>query len=323
MSAMPEIAVPNINAASRGKPTVLRTRPVRDIDDDDAKIDRELLRSASRCFDALEIINAYRSISAPQMARLLRVPRTTVARILRTLMQRGYISRTEDGRYALTLEVNRLSSGYAYAERALPHLRAILMKEAQSYLWPLAVVLPQGNALYTYAPTDGLTPYKLFCIPEGSRVPYIATAAGTVYLAYCTADERAAIMHMGSEGTSNASRSKEKLCATEGALSKDCTAAQLEGDIRLARAQGYLAKSEHSMGSARLNDMYHGQTVVAVPLLVDGDICGTLVTRIITSAVPKSDIGAKIYPRLQRIAADLASAWCAATAGPDVPLAAE
>jgi DNA-binding IclR family transcriptional regulator len=272
-----------------------------------SKIDREYLRSALRCFDALELLNAHRMLSTGELARLLGVPRTTAARILRTLAERGYVSRNAAGRFTLTLEVNRLASGYTHTEQALPRIRAVLTSEAQTFLWPLCVVLPHAGALYTFAPTDALTPYKLISTPEGARIPFMGTASGAVYLAYCTAEERLAILRMAAE---------DPAC-------KDITMAHVESDVKIAKAQGYLVKSDWQVGGRRFRQIYQGQTVVALPLFADGQIRGCLTARLITSAVPKADIAAKIFPRLQTIAGRLGPAWQAAGQGPHMSLAAE
>ncbi len=272
-----------------------------------SKVDREYLRSALRCFDALELMNTHRVLTTGELARLLSVPRTTAARILRTLSERGYVARNPAGRFGLTLEVNRLASGYTHTEQALPHIRAILTAEAQNFLWPLGVVLPHANALYTYAPTDALTPYKLISTTEGSRIPFMGTASGAVFLAHCTTEERFAILRMAAD---------DPAC-------KDVPAAQVETDVKLAKAQGYLVKGDWRIGSRRVRHMYQGQMVIALPLIIDGRIRGCLTSRMITSAIPKAEIVSKIYPRLQEIAARLTSTWQALGEKPRISLAAE
>jgi IclR family mhp operon transcriptional activator len=270
-------------------------------------IDREFLRSTQKCFEALELINLVGSLTAAEAVRLLDVPRTTAVRILQTLVRLGYISRGENKKYTLTPEVNRLSFGYRQTNPALPRLQRILVKEAEDYLWPLELALPHATGMYTYIPTDAMTPYKLVSTPAGTHLPYIGTAAGAVYLAYCTQAERAAILRIAREDPSSAEISPD----------------EVKQDIKLAQMQGFATKNMWRFGSRHRREMYKAQTVIAVPVIVSGRIRGVLTSRVMSAAVSKSEIPKKIYPRLKVIAELLADAWDEAVADRQLSMAAE
>ncbi|MBL8629064.1 MAG: helix-turn-helix domain-containing protein [Rhodospirillaceae bacterium] len=270
-------------------------------------IDREFLRSTQKCFEALELINLVGSMTAAEAVRLLEVPRTTAVRILQTLVRLGYVARNADKKYVLTPEVNRLTFGYRQTNPALPRLQRILQEEARDYLWPMELALPHGTAMYTYIPTDELTPYKLVSTPAGTHLPYIGTAAGTVYLAYCTQAERAALLRV----------------AREDPKSLEISLDEVKADIATAQAQGYFIKNVWRIGNRHKREMYKAQTVIIVPIIVNGKIRGCLNSRVMTAAVTKAEISKKIYPRLRDIAQRLADAWQDAVAERQLGVAAE
>ncbi|MBL8644187.1 MAG: helix-turn-helix domain-containing protein [Rhodospirillaceae bacterium] len=272
-----------------------------------ATIDREFLRSTQKCFEALELINLVGSLTAAEAVRLLEVPRTTAVRVLQTLVRLGYVVRNDNKKFTLTPEVNRLSFGYRQTNPDLPRLQRVLLNEARDYLWPLELDLPHATAMYTYIPTDELTPYKLVRTPAGTHIPYMGTAAGTVYLAHCTQAERAAILRV----------------AREDPLSQEITLEEVREDIKIAQAKGYFVKNVWRIGTRQKRKIYKSQSVIAVPILSDGKVRGCLSSRVMTAAVTKGEITRNLYPRLRQIADLLGEEWRAAVTERQLSIAAE
>jgi DNA-binding IclR family transcriptional regulator len=252
----------------------------------------ETLSTVHKCFEVLELINITGSISIPEAMRHLNLPRTTMTRIVRTLEQRGYVER-EAHRYTLTPGVNRLSHRYSATCAPLAELKHILMKEARTFMWPMQLVLPHADAMYTYLPTDTLTPYKFNAIPAGTRVPYLGTAAGGCYLAYCAAEEQSMIF---------------RLCA-EDAAERDISLQDVRRDIEAAQARGYLLKHTASMLSKTRRDIDKRQFIVSVPVMATGRVVGSLTGRVMVAAITKSEIASNIGPRLKDIAHKLGATW--------------
>ncbi|MCB2107469.1 MAG: helix-turn-helix domain-containing protein, partial [Rhodobacteraceae bacterium] len=159
-------------------------------------INRDLLSSSEKCFMALELLNAVGPLKISELSPRLGVPRTTAVRVLRTLSARGYIARGKDNRFRISAGVNRLSSGYRESGTIVPRIETIMAGYARDFVWPLTMVLPRPDAMYSCVTTDELTPFKMFANPTGTRIPYFGTASGTVYLAFCPDSERTIILRL-------------------------------------------------------------------------------------------------------------------------------
>jgi len=72
-----------------------------------------LIRSLSRGLDIIAIFNKSDSASASEISKKLKMPRSTVYRILETLIEKGFIyQHSFDRRFRLTQKVSSLSDGY-------------------------------------------------------------------------------------------------------------------------------------------------------------------------------------------------------------------
>jgi DNA-binding IclR family transcriptional regulator len=253
----------------------------------------EMLSSALKCFEVLETLNTFGTGSVPELTSRLKLSRTTATRILRTLQSRGYVSRDVANRYFLTIEVNRLSCGYSTETIPLADLRLALHQAAQSYMWPLQLVLPHENSMCTYLATDVLTPYKLFATSAGTHLPYAISAAGVMYLANCTSEERAIIFrNVPAEGDT-----------------KVIWWHETTNEIAVAQKNGYMIKKAWGGATAVARDASKGQLDIAVPLSVNGRTVACLTSRIMGATLAKNDLASSVYPRLSEIAASLSAIW--------------
>src|SRR5258708_17385353 len=71
------------------------------------------IRALMRGLDALTVLNLRDGATVSEVAHEIRLPRTTVYRILETLCNSGFVYRDgADERYPLTILVRRLSGGF-------------------------------------------------------------------------------------------------------------------------------------------------------------------------------------------------------------------
>ena len=71
------------------------------------------IRALMRGLDALTFLNLRAGATVSEVAHEIRLPRTTVYRILETLCNAGFVFRDEaDDRYRLTILVRALSDGF-------------------------------------------------------------------------------------------------------------------------------------------------------------------------------------------------------------------
>ncbi|MFT4193251.1 IclR family transcriptional regulator [Ottowia sp.] len=123
-----------------------------------------------------------RTLSAPELARRFKLPRSTVFRLLSTLESMGFIERTEGGReYSLGLAVLRLGFEYLASlplnELGLPLLER-LSEETQQ---PCNLVVRDGRSIVYVARVSPPSPF-VSAVNVGTRLPAHATVLGHVLL---------------------------------------------------------------------------------------------------------------------------------------------
>lgn len=123
----------------------------------------------------------------------LRLPRTTVYRILNTLQFHEIVRRSADGSYrlgsrllALAARAVNESKDYDLAAISLPHLRRLVAETGEG----CKVSVIDGNEVLVIAAVDGQKEYALTVVP-GQRLPIHAGAASKVLLAALSKHELA------------------------------------------------------------------------------------------------------------------------------------
>ena len=121
----------------------------------------------------------------------LRMPRTTVYRILNTLQRHDVVSRSSQGAYRLGPRLLGLAArsigngqGFDLAALAKPHLEALSAATGESS--KISVI--DGEDLMVVAASTGKREYALTVVP-GQRLPLHAGAGGKTLLAYLSEDE--------------------------------------------------------------------------------------------------------------------------------------
>lgn len=85
-----------------------------------------LIPILSKTLDVLEMLEAQkRPLTLEQIHQQTGISKTTVFRILRTLVHRGYVSRPEDGRYRLVSRPKKLRFGFGGQSEQLPFSVAV------------------------------------------------------------------------------------------------------------------------------------------------------------------------------------------------------
>mgnify|MGYP001390421181 CR=1 FL=1 len=129
------------------------------------------------------------TLTAPELARRLAVPRTTVFRLLVTLEQMGFVERLPDGRsYRLALAVLRLGFEYIASQGLVEHARPLLeaLRDATGYSAGL-VVRDGRDVVYLYRSMPR-SPFAT-TVAVGTRLPAHATVLGHVLLAELSREE--------------------------------------------------------------------------------------------------------------------------------------
>jgi DNA-binding IclR family transcriptional regulator len=133
-------------------------------------------------------------VTIRHLVEQLRLPRTTVYRILNTLQFHEIVRRSGDGTYRLgsrllALAARAVTEGkdYDLAAISLPHLRRLAQETGEG----CKVSIIDGNEILVVAAVDGPREYALTVV-AGQRLPIHAGAAGKVLLSALPKGEQAA-----------------------------------------------------------------------------------------------------------------------------------
>ncbi len=135
--------------------------------------------------------------SASELARLTGLHRTTVRRLLETLVHEGYLRRSlSDDSFRLTLKVRELSEGFR-DEQWVSLLAAPLLGDLLSeVVWPTDVCTPDVDAMVVRETTHRFSRLSFHRAMVGRRLPILLTAAGLTWLAFCADNERERIIEL-------------------------------------------------------------------------------------------------------------------------------
>jgi IclR family mhp operon transcriptional activator len=148
-----------------------------------------------RGLEALTVLNVRDGATVSEVAQEIRLPRTTVYRILETLANGGFVVRSSsDDRYRLTLRVRSLSGGFEeefwIRQIARPHLQEL----GREVVWPVSISTLSDRTMLIRDSTDRLSPLALERGLAGVRLPLLTSAPGHCHLAFSEPAERQSLL---------------------------------------------------------------------------------------------------------------------------------
>jgi len=130
-----------------------------------------------------------RTLSAADLARRLKLPRSTVFRLLATLEMMGFVERTEGGReFHLGMAVLRLGFDYLASLELTELGRPLLDRLRDEIQYPCNLVVRDGRFIVYVAKSVPSRPFTS-SVNVGTRLPAHATVLGRVLLEDLTLDE--------------------------------------------------------------------------------------------------------------------------------------
>lgn len=155
------------------------------------------IRSITRALAVLEIMNTAQRWTLHDLHLALRLPKSTLFRILDTLIHEGYVQTyVTHGHYTLTAKVRRLSDGFAEQSQVVAIGAPIAVRVTQAIKWPLAIGVIDREALTIGFSTMPYSPLAVHTTTVGRRLSLLHSAMGLVYLAHCSAVERASLLEL-------------------------------------------------------------------------------------------------------------------------------
>lgn len=171
--------------------------------------DYTTVRGLTRGLDLLRAINVQEGgrSSLAQLAQVTGLHRTTVRRLLETLIAEGYVRRSEsDDHYCLALRVRSLAEGFRDDDWISGIVAPALSELLQAVVWPSDLVTPQGAQLVIRESTHRFSPLSFHRAMVGQTIPILLTAAGRAFLAHCPEDQCKEILQLIRAGDDDQAR---------------------------------------------------------------------------------------------------------------------
>lgn len=245
------------------------------------------IRALIRGLDALTVLNLRDGATVSEVAQEIRLPRTTVYRILETLCNAGFVIRdTADDRYRLTIMVRALSDGFDDETWVTQIAKPFIYELCREIVWPVSIATLSGTTMLVRESTDHETPLAIERYSAGFRAPLLTTAAGRVYLANCPTPQRETIIEI----LASANREDDRSARAP---------AELQRALAEIRTAGYATVTR----TRRLFE----EIALSVPVLLHDRVLASLTVRFAASAVPLKNGLERFLPRLRRCAARISA----------------
>ncbi len=241
------------------------------------------IRALMRGLDTLAVLNLRDGATVSEVVHEIRLPRTTVYRILETLCDAGFVYRdTADDRYRLTILVRGLSDGFddeAWIQIAKPFIYEL----NREVVWPIAIATPSGTTMLVRETTDHVSPLAVERYSAGFRVPLLTSATGLCYLAHAPESQRSALLELLERSGKPEDRSQ--------------TGVELERALQEIRGQGYALRSQLRRGVEEMT--------LSVPVTLQDRGLAALTIRFLAAVVPTVTAVPRFLPKLIACAAKI------------------
>ncbi len=150
------------------------------------------LSSVARALTVLEDVGLAGNRSLAELVQRTQLPKSTLMRLLASLIDLGFLQRTRHGRYAVSLKMWRIGCGAieqdSIRDAVIPALRTIVEQTRETALY---AVYEDGYAVYVEK-CEGSHPIRAYA-SVGGHSPAYATATGKALLSWREAPEIEAV----------------------------------------------------------------------------------------------------------------------------------
>jgi IclR family mhp operon transcriptional activator len=243
-----------------------------------------------RGLEALAVLNLRDGATVSEVVQEIRLPRTTVYRILETLCEAGFVHRdAADDRYRLTIRVRALSGGFDDETWVTQIAKPYILGLAREVVWPVAIATLSGTTMLVRETTDHMSPLTTLRYSAGFRVPLLTSATGLAFLAHCPHAQRETLIEM----LARSNKPEDKLARSRGELLQT---------LNEIRGQGYAAMNRHRPAASE-------DITISVPLPLDERMLGGLTLRCAAAALPLPAAVSRFVPKLRDCAYKIRTAF--------------
>ena len=247
------------------------------------------IRALMRGLDALTVLNLRDGATVSEVAHEIRLPRTTVYRILETLCDAGFIFRDgADDRYRLTIQVRALSDGFDDEAWVTQIAKPIIHDLSREIVWPISIATLSGTTMLVRECTDHSSPLAIERYSAGFRAPLLTTASGRVYLAFSPPPQRETLIEI----LARSNQEEDKPARARAELSRQLAEIKSLGYATAARTRRLMEEIS-----------------VSLPILLDEQVVASLTVRFASSAVPLKAGLERFLPKLRLCAAKIAGEY--------------
>jgi IclR family transcriptional regulator, mhp operon transcriptional activator len=245
------------------------------------------IRALMRGLDALTFLNLRDGATVSEVAQEIRLPRTTVYRILETLCNAGFVFRDPaDDRYRLTILVRGLSDGFDDEAWVTQIAKPFIHDLCREVVWPVSIATLSGTTMMVRESTDHLSPLAIERYSAGFRAPLLSTATGRVYLANSPAPQRETLIEILARSNKEDDRPARSRI-------------ELQRMLAEIKAAGYATATR----TRRLVE----EVSLSVPILLHDRVLASLTVRFGASAVPLKTGVERFLPKLRQCAARIST----------------
>jgi IclR family mhp operon transcriptional activator len=238
------------------------------------------VRALTRGLEVLTELNRLERAAINTLASAVDLPRTTTYRILETLRLAGYVERDAyDDCYRPTIMVRALSEGFDEEALVVHIAKPLLASLGAQIAWPVAIATPSGAAMMIRESTDRNSPLGEHFGP-GVRIPMLTTAAGRVYLSFCSPVQRDSLL----EFLARSPLLEDRLARNNG---------EIDRLLKETRSRGF--------GLVHRVRRVSEETSLAVPVRSKHRILAAVTVRYATAAVPLLTAVEQYLPEMHEV----------------------
>jgi IclR family mhp operon transcriptional activator len=155
------------------------------------------VQSARRVLAIIEALNHHRVTPLEALHARTGLPKSTLVRLLETLIDEGYVVRVSrrEG-YALTEAVLRLSAGMRHRDVLVDVARPLMEAFTQEHRWQVSLATSENSWMVVRFTTRHLSPFAREEIFLNRRVTLLKSAIGRAYMASCSPEEQEYILRL-------------------------------------------------------------------------------------------------------------------------------
>jgi IclR family mhp operon transcriptional activator len=238
-----------------------------------------------RGLDALTVLNLRGGATVSEIVHEIRLPRTTVYRIMETLCNSGFVYRdAADERYRLTVLVRGLSGGFDDESWVTQTAKPMMLALCRDIVWPAAIATLSGTTMMVRETTDHSSPLAIDRYSAGYRVPLLTTATGRAYLAHCAPSQQETLIDI----LARSAKEDDRMARSR---------PELQRDLQEIRRQGYATATRTRRAIE--------ENTLSVPILLEDRVLASVTARFAASAVTLDAAVQRFLPKLRDCAAEI------------------